>query len=136
MEKWVPRVGDGCVHLKTGEQYVVRTILTVESWADRSPDPDDRPNDIVGVGVSSHGVDMILDLKSVRQETFAEFLTRPTGFGRTSWVQAVIIGIILLFGNIVCIVTWKDMGWIGTIILLLLKGAIMWSTWKNYRNYR
>ena len=136
MEKWIPRVGDGCVHLKTGKQYVVRTIFTVGSQADKSPDPNDRPNDIIGVGVSSHGVDMRLDLKSIRQETFGEFLSRPTGFGKTPWILAAIIGVALLFGNIVCIATWKDMGWIGTIILLIVKGVIMWSTWKNYRNYR
>lgn len=67
-----------------------------------------------------------------RRETFLEYLTRPTGFGRTSWVafafiQAMVIGIVSAG-----VATIDEAGWVAFVMAAAIEAVlVIWS----HRNY-
>lgn len=64
----------------------------------------------------------------MNRETFLQFITRPTGFGRTHWAAAILIH---LFG-VASIVAALDYGW--TALLGLIAPVTLWAgTYMNYK---
>ena len=132
---WIPKVGQGIFVLETNKWYMIESVLTVGSWALYSPSPDDKPEDVVGIEVMGEDdVKIKYALNQVRPETFCEYLTRPTGIGRTSWPQAIFTLLIMTFGHVISIITWNENGWIGTLLLLLVLFGWGYSTWRNFKN--
>ena len=132
---WTPKAGQGVFVLETNKWYIIDSVLTVGSWALYSPSPDDEPEDIVGIEViDKNGVKIRYSLDQIRPETFCEYLTRPTGVGRTPWFQAIITLLMIIFGQTVSIITWNENGWIGSLLLFLVLFGWGYSTWRNFKN--
>jgi hypothetical protein len=113
------RAGDAVVNTPTGRRYIVRQFQHGHPIVEN----------IQGEGwmLPSWGA------PQWRRETFAEFITRPTGFGRISWPQAAIVFVAAL-GIIACSFTPMPLGYavlvacMGiAIIALMFIGA-----WRNY----
>jgi|694.fasta_scaffold55688_7 hypothetical protein len=131
---WIPKVGQGIFVLETNKWFMIESVLTVGSWAFYSPDPDDEPEDIVGVEVlTKDGVKVRYKLDEIRPETFCEYIKRPTGIGRTSWPQAIFNLAIITFGQIISIITWNDYGWVSFLLLFLVLFGWGYSTWRNFK---
>lgn len=67
-----------------------------------------------------------------RRETFFEYLTRPTGFGRTSWpmfalIQAMVIGIVSAG-----VATIDQAGWVAFIIAAAIEAVLFGVSYRNY----
>src|SRR5574343_492988 len=131
---WIPVVGEGCVELATGKQFVIRGLLTIGAWANYSPSPTDKPTDVVGVIVEDKNGDEIrFKISEIRKEKFLEYITRPTGFGRTSWPAFVFTALIFLIITIAAIVGFNSGGiYVLPMILISVIGGF-YSTWNNYK---
>jgi hypothetical protein len=65
-------------------------------------------------------------------ETFLQFCTRRTGFGKTSWWQ---FGVIQLFVAVLVysgVTTWDDAGWVGIAFAVAIEVVLVYGTWMNY----
>jgi hypothetical protein len=67
-----------------------------------------------------------------KNETFLEYLTRPTGFGRTSWpmfalIQAMVIGIVSAG-----VATIDQAGWVAFIIAAAIEAVLFGVSYRNY----
>lgn len=132
---WVPKVGQGIFVLDTNKRYIIRSLITVDSLPFYEPKSDEKPNDVVAIEVTNkYGFKTRYTLDQVRPETFCEYLTRPTGIGRTSWSQVIFTLLIMTFGHAISIITWNENGWIGTLLLLLVLFGWGYSTWRNFKN--
>ena len=67
-----------------------------------------------------------------RRETFMEYLTRPTGFGRTSWPQFAIIQAACIALVIAGVVTWSDGGWVACAMAATIEAVLLWQSHRNY----
>jgi hypothetical protein len=65
-------------------------------------------------------------------ETFAEFITRPSGFGRTSWWAFAWMQGIFIAGMIASLGSFSDGGWAGAAVLMLMQGALWLGTYLNW----
>ena len=70
--------------------------------------------------------------KDVRPERFIEYLTLPTGFGRTGWwsfalIQAMCIGMVS-FGAM-------DGGWIAIASVFVIECVLVFGTWMNFKGH-
>ena len=68
-----------------------------------------------------------------RRETFMEYLTRPTGFGRTSWpmfalIQAMVIGIVSAG-----VATINEAGWVAFIMAAAIEAVLFGMSYVNYK---
>ena len=68
----------------------------------------------------------------LRHETFLEFCTRPTGFGRTSWVVFALIQAFVVALVVAGIVTWSDDGWVAHLFAGAIEGVLIMGTYLNY----
>ena len=116
-----PQAGDGIVTI-SGDRWVVDGIET---------------NSTTGafeavLTTNKYGRRLTFYPNEYRRETFAEFLTRPTGFGRTSWPSFITIQAFVAALLIAGFLTWADGGWIAAAFGLLIEGVLVWQTWWNY----
>ena len=71
------------------------------------------------------------DQPQPKRETFFQYLTRPTGFGRTSWpvfgiIQAACIAL-LIAGD-----TGADGGWVAVAMVGAIETVLVWQSYLNY----
>jgi len=132
---WIPTTGEGIFVIETGEWFLVNRILTMNSWSIFVPSSEDDDDAIIGVEVvNKYGRKIKYRLDEIRKETFCEYLKRPTGIGRTSWTNAIIIFMIMIFGHAISILTWNNNGWVGTTLLIFILCVWFYGTWRNYKN--
>lgn len=64
----------------------------------------------------------------MEKETFGQFITRPSGFGRTQWPIAILIHLFGMAGVFMAVTdsAWGLLGLIGPAVL-------WWGTWMNYK---
>jgi hypothetical protein len=67
-----------------------------------------------------------------RRETFMEYLTRPTGFGRTSWPMFTMIQAACAALLTAGIPTWNDGGWVAVAMLAAIETVLVWQSHRNY----
>ena len=103
------RAGDVVIWMHSGEREIV------ESFAGGWP-------------VTNKGAIYVGQGRYMRRETFLEYITRPTGFGRTSWTAAFLIH---LFGAASVVMSWTDSPW---ALLGLIAPVMLWvGTYMNYK---
>ena len=116
-----PQAGDGIVD-KDGNHWIVDGIAT---------NSDDHEFDGI-LYTNEIGERIHLRFWQYRRETFAEYLTRPTGFGRTSWpmfalIQCMVIGIVSAG-----VATIDEHGWVAFVMAAAIEAVlVIWS----HRNY-
>ena len=88
--------------------------------------------------------DLIEDLKTIGcnvtlesmdmepKETFFQFLTRKSGFGRTSWPVFIFMQTLLAGFVIAGALDWRDGGWIGIAVWVVINAALVLGSWMNY----
>ena len=120
-----PQAGDGIVDLRPmyrGQRHVVDGIAV---WS--------HDGKFRGVLYTNfQGDRLLLTPGQYRRETFAEYLTRPTGFGRTSWVQFAIIQAACIALVIAGVVTWSDGGWVACAMAATIEAVLLWQSHRNY----
>jgi hypothetical protein len=121
MSKWIPRPGDGIVDC-LGRRRIVDGIATGCT--------DDDFRGIIYTDAS--GNRRKLEPTEYRRETFREYLTRPTGFGRWAWWQFAIIALMSCYGLFIGISTWHDGGWFAVAFIAVLWAVIVWWHHRNY----
>lgn len=70
--------------------------------------------------------------EDVRPETFFEFCTRRTGFGKTKWAQFGLIQLMVGMCVLAGLLTWYDSGWVGIVAGAAIEVVLVWGTWMNY----
>jgi len=68
----------------------------------------------------------------LRHETFLEFCTRPTGFGKTKWLQFGLIQAFMIALVVAGIVTWPDDGWVAHLFAGAIEVVMVLWTYFNY----
>ena len=61
-----------------------------------------------------------------RRERFWEFLTLPTGFGKTSWPSFALI-------QIACLTFIATLDPVGIGAAIAIEGVLMYGTWSNFK---
>ena len=74
----------------------------------------------------------MLTLVTMEHETFLDFITRPTGFGKTSWPQFALIMTCVAFLLGIGIGTWGEGGWVAVVFAAAIVAVLMWGTWRNF----
>lgn len=115
------RVGDGIVVLSTGEHGIVRKRIT-----------HGDEHTITGVVADFSTGQREAWVRDFRRETFREFLTRPTGFGRTHWVLFSIIQTLVLTMLIYGVATFASGGWVAVLMAIVVDGLLVFGSWMNY----
>jgi hypothetical protein len=116
-----PQAGDGIVD-NDGNHWVVDGIAT-----------DSITGMFSGILYTNEiGERIYLEPGEYRRETFMEYLTRPTGFGRTSWpmfalIQAMVIGIVLAG-----VATINENGSVAFIMAAAIEGVLVGMSYRNY----
>jgi hypothetical protein len=81
----------------------------------------------------SNGTEALRGPDDIRPETFWEYITRPTGFGKTRWrafiPQQLFLACILAAG----IYTINDGGWWGIGSYLVIQAVYWYMTWRNFK---
>jgi len=65
-------------------------------------------------------------------ETFGEYLTRPTGFGRTSWTAFTIIQSACAIMIVVGANTWGAGGWVAVTMAGAIEAVLVGMSYRNY----
>jgi hypothetical protein len=65
-------------------------------------------------------------------ETFGEYLTRPTGFGRTSWTAFTVIQSACAIMIVVGANTWVAGGWVGVAMAGAIETVLVGMSYRNY----
>lgn len=78
--------------------------------------------------------DIVTDFhfSKMRHETFLEFCTRPTGFGKTKWLQFGLIQAFVVALVVAGIVTWPDDGWVALVFAGAIEVVMVVATYSNY----
>jgi hypothetical protein len=72
--------------------------------------------------------------KELAPETFLQFITRRTGFGKTSWWSFTIIQAFVILGFYLSIETCPEPGWWITLVTSTCIEAILWiGTYRNWK---
>ena len=144
--KSFPQTGDGIVitgdktsQVAVGACGIIRSVNTRGTHALVDDNPHTHPNDILSVDADMllravfypHGkmtVRKTIAVGEYRQETFLEYLTRPTGFGKMHWfffyaIQALFLGAIIAEPR-----DW----WITSIAFLVVNGVLVLGSYMNY----
>lgn len=71
----------------------------------------------------------------MRKETLWQFLTRPTGFGRTSWTEFVLI--LLAVGGMAWYALFSGSDetaarWVSGIFAVAITAIMVRGTWRNF----
>lgn len=116
-----PQAGDGIVDA-VGTRWIVDGIAT-----------DSLTGEFEGVMVTTRsGRRIQFHPREYRRETFMEYLTRPTGFGRTSWPQFAFIQAACIALVIAGVGTWSDGGWVACAMAATIEAVLLWQTHRNY----
>jgi hypothetical protein len=116
-----PQAGDGIVDMD-GYHWVVDGIAT-----------DSNTGRFRGILYTNEvGERVMLTPCEYRRETFAEYLTRPTGFGRTSWPMFGMIQAACAALLTAGIPTWNDGGWVAVAMVGAIETVLVWQSHRNY----
>jgi hypothetical protein len=145
--KSFPQAGDGIVitsdktsQVAVGACGIIRSVNTRGTHALVDDNPHTHPNDILSVDADMllravfypHGkmtVRKTIAVGEYRQETFLEYLTRPTGFGKMRWEAFVFLQAIFLIGGIV---QPRDDWWMVGVAYLAVNGVLVLGSYMNF----
>jgi hypothetical protein len=116
-----PQAGDGIVDMD-GYHWVVDGIAT---WSDTGAFRGVMYTNEVGERIT-------LERGEYRRETFMEYLTRPTGFGRWTWGQFAFVQFCVVVGFIYGFWTIDDRGWIVFPLMAVVEFVIVRYMHRNY----
>jgi hypothetical protein len=116
-----PQAGDGIVDLD-GNHWVVDGVMT-----------DSQTGEIVGVTSTSYGVREEFYNGTFRRETFLEYLTRPTGFGRWSWGQFAFVQLMALGAVSAGVATIDEFGWSAFAVVGAVEFVIVRYMHRQYK---
>jgi hypothetical protein len=120
-----PQAGDGIVDLRfahIGQRHVVDGIETFSGTT-------------VFRGVmytDEHGERITLTPGQYRRETFLEYLTRPTGFGRWTWGQFVGVQLMALGAVSAGVATIDEHGWVAFVVVAAMEVGTLFYMHRNY----
>jgi hypothetical protein len=116
-----PQAGDDIVDLD-GFHWIVDGITT-----------DDITGAFSGILYTNEiGERIMLKSDEYRRETFGEFLTRPTGFGRTSWVAFAFIQAMVIAIVSAGVATINESGWVAFVVAAAIEGVLITISYRNY----
>jgi len=121
--------GDGIIDLRTDARR--RGIVVGRNFTDP---PGNAQGELVSVTARfwSDQMPEVINVGEFRRETFIEYMTRPTGFGKTHWALFFLIQLVLGIGMAYGIQTWNEGGWIGVTAWPIVNGVILLGTYMNY----
>jgi hypothetical protein len=70
------------------------------------------------------------------RETFLQYLTRPTGFGRTSWVAFALIQSMVIAMISAGVATINEAGWVAFIMAAAIEAVLFGMSYVNYKQTR
>ena len=76
------------------------------------------------------------ELKGKRRETFLQYLTRPTGFGRTSWLAFALIQWMVIAIISAGVATIHEAGWVAFIMAAAIEGVLVGMSYRDYKQTR
>lgn len=81
------------------------------------------------------GAERIVDFRAsdISPETFYDYMTRPTGFGKTSWGSFFLIQAIAMGGIIAGVSTWDDKGWTAIVAVAVVEAVLVLGTYMNFK---
>jgi hypothetical protein len=68
-----------------------------------------------------------------QNETFFQYLTRPTGFGRTSWVAFALIQSMVIAMISAGVATIDEAGWVAFIMAAAIEAVLFGMSYVNYK---
>jgi hypothetical protein len=68
-----------------------------------------------------------------QNETFFQYLTRPTGFGRTSWVAFALIQSMVIAMISAGVATINETGWVAFIMAAAIEAVLFGMSYVNYK---
>ena len=71
-----------------------------------------------------------------KHETFFQYLTRPTGFGRTSWVAFALIQSMVIAMISAGAATIDEAGWVAFIMAAAIEAVLFGMSYRNYKQTR
>ena len=71
-----------------------------------------------------------------KRETFFQYLTRPTGFGRTSWVAFALIQSMVIAIVSAGVATIDEAGWVAFVMAAAIEGVLVGMSYRNYKQTR
>jgi hypothetical protein len=74
--------------------------------------------------------------KMKQNETFFQYLTRPTGFGRTSWVAFALIQSMVIAMISAGVATINEAGWVAFIMAAAIEAVLVGMSYVNYKQQR
>jgi hypothetical protein len=71
-----------------------------------------------------------------QNETFFQYLTRTTGFGRTSWVAFALIQSMVIAMISAGVATIDEAGWVAFIMAAAIEAVLVGMSYVNYKQTR
>jgi hypothetical protein len=68
-----------------------------------------------------------------QNETFFQYLTRPTGFGRTSWVAFALIQSMVIAMISAGVATIDEAGWVAFVMAAAIEAVLFGMSYVNYK---
>lgn len=65
-------------------------------------------------------------------ETFGKYLTRPTGFGRTSWTAFALIQSMVIAMISAGAATINEAGWVAFVMAAAIEAVLFGMSYRNY----
>lgn len=125
-----PESGDGIISLVDGRWAIVKGRQT----RGKVEGSDLDPHELIGIKVRYYKEkkDQFLKVGDYRQETFSEFLNRPTGFGKNSDLQfwSIFIGVSVSFA--IGWITRDSDGVYAILFGLAVLGLLFLGSYLNY----
>lgn len=130
--RWIPKVGDGLWDINQ-RWCIILGVNTRGIHALTDKNPSTSPGDIVSLRVryKNGRIEEELPIGDVRcRETFLDYLTRPTGFGKMRWEIFAVLQAILVWG----IVSNIHLGdwWIAVIAFVVVNAVLTIGTYFNF----
>ena len=120
--KHQPQAGDGIID-RDGHHWIVNGIAT-----------DSMSGEFEGILYTNEiGERILLEPGEYRRETFFEYLTRPTGFGRTSWVAFALIQSMVIAMISAGAATIDEAGWVAFIMGAAIEAVLFGMSYMNYK---
>lgn len=121
MSNWTPQAGDGIVD-HNDQRRIVDGIAT-----------NSLTGEFEGIlFTTDDGRRIHLKPWQYRRETFFEYLTRPTGFGRWTWGQFAFVQLMALGAVSAGVATIDQQGWVAFVVAAAIEAVlVIWS----HRNY-
>lgn len=132
--QWTPRAGDGIWDINS-QWCMIKGVNTRGIYAVNDGDPNTSADDIVGFHVQyPNGREVkLFPLSSMRtRESFIDFLTRPTGFGKMHWgiffILQAFLTVLVVYGGI----TWNEAGWTAIVAVVVIEAVLVFGSWMNF----